>query len=219
MTDVDYSDKELIVIPCCDRKNPGGESSYKNNAKHNVLEILPRKEAAGLIEARRTIAEIKNLPAGRDLGLNIDESEIHYLPAYKRYNGNLYKQISDSSWRKLLETQELDLLIISALYGIIFWDEPIRNYNLMMNGNLRPGRWLNTWWRRRGLPGYIRLVIQNQEYKKVHMLLSIPYKDAISGFRERSLRSIEFPRYDLSKYGSGSTHHRGVKVEEIIRNF
>jgi cytoplasmic iron level regulating protein YaaA (DUF328/UPF0246 family) len=116
MTDADYSDKELVVIPCCDTKKLGGESSYKNNARKKVLQILSKTQAERLIEARGTIAETKNYPIGRDFGLDLDENEIQYLPAYQRYDGNLYSQISSSSWEKLAQTHELDLLIVSALW-------------------------------------------------------------------------------------------------------
>jgi hypothetical protein len=51
------------------------------------------------------------------------------------------------------------------------------------------------------------------------MLLSIPYNDAISGYRNKTLQGVEFPEYDFSEYRTGSTHHRGVKAEEIIRGF
>ena len=60
------------------------------------------------------------------------------MEAYERYTGTysqIYRQISSGSWEKLRKSQNLDLVIVSALYGLVRFDEPIQNYNITMKDN------------------------------------------------------------------------------------
>jgi len=48
-------------------------------------------------------------------------------------HSQLYRRVTPVSWDKLKKTWEkLDLVIVSALYGLLKYDEPIRRYDKTM---------------------------------------------------------------------------------------
>jgi len=48
-------------------------------------------------------------------------------------HSQLYRRVTPVSWDKLKKTWEkLDLVIVSALYGLLKYDEPIRWYDKTM---------------------------------------------------------------------------------------
>ena len=125
--------KNLIVIPCCKRKIVGGAiagpMTYFDNpdAQPNLI-----TERGLRIQANPTI------------------NALQFLPAWKRYDGNLYRKLKDHQLLidMLRANNCLDIIIVSALYGVINYDTYINEYDLEMNGRLA-GFWGNV------LPGSI----------------------------------------------------------------
>ena len=58
------------------------------------------------------------------------------MNANERYTGLIYKPISNDTWDKIANSDSVDLLIFSALYGLLRFNEPILNYNVMMTDNM-----------------------------------------------------------------------------------
>jgi hypothetical protein len=111
--------KQLIIIPCCSKKVTGGTQinqglTFFENI-NNVPELINRRnERINLVH------------------LDIQEEEL--LPAWDRYDGRIYRRLKEH--QALIDTliaqNKLDIIIISALYGVINIKTPIANYNLEM---------------------------------------------------------------------------------------
>jgi len=206
--------KALIVIPCCGSKIEGGDRYYY--PENSVINFLSNEAGGYLLDLRRKIFLDYSLPSGRDIGMQ-DEEEISYMEAYKRYTGNrsqIYGQISFTSWEKLINSSNLDLVIVSALYGLLKYDESIRNYNAAMKDTVA-GRKLKTWWRKNGLCTILKNYISKNKILEMHFVLFADYNEALEGFET----VVKSTYYDFSSYKSGSNSYRGKWVDDFMRNF
>ena len=207
----------LILIPCSGSKKSGGITEY--NTDSSILDYLTIPSKEHLLNLRRKLFEYFSIPSGRDVGCTF-EGTINYMEAYKRYTGansQIYRQISSSSWEKLRETQNLDLVIISALYGLLRWDEPIQYYNKTMKDDKIAHQTLKTWWRNNGLCTILKDYINKNDISEVHNVLSNDYNEALLGcFGEMN---VGYSSHDFSEYRSGSNAYRGKWVNDFIQNF
>jgi len=141
------------------------------------------------------------------------------MKAYKRYTGpyaQIYRQISPNSWDKLEKTANLDLLIVSALYGLVRYDEPIRYYDKTMKDRIE-GQTLKTWWRNHDLCTILKDYINKNNISEVHVVLSNDYNEALFGcFTDIGAECVH---HDFSEYRSGSNAYRGKWVDAFIHNF
>ena len=181
--------------------------------------ILSNLSREHLLRSRRELFENFSLPYGQDAGYQSDTT-IHYMEAYKRYTGmysQLYRQVSPVSWEKLKRTWEkLDLIIVSALYGLVKHDEPIRWYDKTMKDKVRH-QTLKVWWRKQGLCAILKDYIERNNFSEVHNVLSNDYSEALKGCFEKL--PLKYSYYDLSRYRSGSNAYRGKWVDNFIQNF
>lgn len=206
----------LILIPCSGSKKSGGITEY--STKSSILNYLTGSSRENLLGLRRKLFEYFSIPFGQDVGYPNDGTT-KYMEAYKRYAGNIYCQIYFSSWEKIGETQNLDLVIVSALYGLLRYDEPIQDYNVMMSGEMGKigHQTLKTWWRNNGLCAILKNYINGNNISEVHNVLSNDYNEALRGcFIDMGAR---YSYHDYSEYKSGSNAHRGRWVNDFIRNF
>jgi len=204
-------DKVLILIPCSGCKEEGGKTIY--NADSTILNHLSSQANKKLVNLRTQLFEGLGIPLGRDVGCN-DSVPIYYMKAHNRYIGNLYSQISNDAWEKLRTTEELDIVIISALYGLLSYNESIRDYDIEMQSKIGH-RLLKRWWRENGLPSMLEDYVANNGVTVVHSVLSNQYDDALRG----SFKNIKIDyivHNEFSKYGSGSNHHRGKWLNDFI---
>lgn len=193
----------LILIPCSERKRKGGIPVY--NASSSIINYLTDSSKEHLLSLRKRLFEHFPLPF-----------KIEYIEAYRRYNGQIYRQISSSSWDKLKKNPELDVVIISALYGLLRYDEPIRYYDISMK-NKKGQHTLKTWWRKNGLCAILKDYINKNNISKVHNVLSNDYNEAIRDcFVDMKLSYLY---HDFREYRSGSNAHRGKWVDDFIKNF
>ncbi|MHC1610869.1 MAG: peroxide stress protein YaaA [Candidatus Methanospirareceae archaeon] len=203
----------LILIPCSGSKKSGGITEY--STKSSISNYLTSSSREHLLSLRRKLFEYFSIPFGQDVGYPNDGT-IKYMEAYKRYAGNIYCQISFSSWEKLRETQNLDLVIVSALYGLLRYDEPIRHYDITMKDKIGY-QTLKTWWRNNGLCAILKDYIDENSISEVHNVLSKDYNEALRGcFIDMGAKHSH---HDFSEYKSGSNAHRGKWVNDFIQNF
>ncbi len=110
----------LILIPCSrSKREEGGITEY--STKSSIINYLTASSRENLLGLRRKLFEYFSISFGQDVGYPNDGT-INYMEAYKRYTGmhsQIYRQIYSSSWEKIGKTQNLDLVIVSALYGLL----------------------------------------------------------------------------------------------------
>src|SRR3989304_5432048 len=92
---------------------------------------------------RTAVASAAKLPLGPDLDPDAKKA-VELMPAYVRYDGNMYRHIPREAWER--RKDGVEVAIVSALYGIALSREPIRGYGFSMAENLPglgrpPGRW------------------------------------------------------------------------------
>lgn len=207
----------LILIPCSGSKKSGGITEY--STKSSISNYLTSSSREHLLSLRRKLFEYFSIPFGQDVGYPNDGT-INYMEAYKRYTGKhsqIYRQIYSGSWEKLRETQNLDLVIVSALYGLLRYDEPIRHYDITMKDKIGH-QTLKTWWRNNGLCAILKDYInENSSILEVHNVLSNDYNEALRGcFIDIG---AEYSYHDFSEYKRVSNAHRGKWVNDFIQNF
>jgi cytoplasmic iron level regulating protein YaaA (DUF328/UPF0246 family) len=95
-----------------------------------------------LYEARLELIELLNLQ------LNWNQT----LPAYKLYNGKVFKKVTLENWTK----KDTRVIIVSALFGLINHDEYIPDYNLIMTDKI-PGtnKMISTFWKDKNIAHHV----------------------------------------------------------------
>jgi len=208
--------KVLIIIPCCGSKKSGG--IIECNAKDSIFNFLTDGSKKHLLSLRRKLFNYFSLPLREDIAYSNKDS-IYYMEAHKRYTGTysqIYRKISLFSWEKLEKTQNLDLVIISALYGLLKYNEPIRDYNKTMKDKIQH-QTLKVWWRNNNLCAILKDYIKKNKISELHNVLSNDYNEALLGCFNNI--HIEYFYHDFSKYKSGSNAHRGEWINTFIQNF
>lgn len=142
----------LLLIACSHAKRTGGETKYEGPGPATWISDKPMREKLlsrraqvfrylkdaaidnGFEAAENRLHEEANkaLQRGQDLGGVQEANGAMYLPAYHRYSGRCYTQISESTWKNYYGKNQAKLfvLIMSGLYGLMEASEWIQNYDL-----------------------------------------------------------------------------------------
>lgn len=204
--------KTLVVIPCSGRKTSGGVEGLAWSARHSSLRGLSRRGGDKLLAARRELAHRFRYRADSDLGGEPSESEC-LLPAWQRYDGNLYRKIDSRLWQSLGD--EVDVVIVSALYGLVAPTEAIRHYDRAMAKHIAPRTTLGRWWADHNLGLLLVEYVETGGAVEVHDFLGGAYERI--GRPLDSLRGhIRLSRHSYPGLGSGADHHRGRDVARVI---
>jgi len=191
--------KQLIIIPCCSRKISGGieinqELTFFENP-NKVPELIERRnERINLIHP------------------NIQEE---LLPAWQRYDGQIYRRLKEHQplINTLIAEKKLDIIIISALYGVININTPIINYNLEM-GALGV---VNFWNHNEIISNSINQYCIENDIENVYTFLRpTTYYNALIGLREH----IQIWHYGLRGVNNINNHLADLIIQRInhIRN-
>ena len=203
----------VILIPCCKRKRTGGDARYE--ASVSVPALLPPASGQALLGARRDLSCVLGLAPAPDLGSEGGGS-IRYMPAYRRYQGRLYEK-AQLTHEDALGHSGGQVLIVSALYGLVTALEPIRDYDLEMKCTLPNRRRVYTWWKERQLGLLVHEAIEHFGEATVYDLLSGDYRKALEPWPPSSLSARRVTYDDRYRpLRSGSTHHRGTDVRRLL---
>ena len=199
----------LVLIPDSTRKRKGSAAGV---AAPGVPQLLPKDDLARLVALRKSVAAVEKLPPAPDLD-HATTGKVDLLPAYLRYDGNMYRYIPPEAWE--LRTAGVEVAIVSALYGLVLSREPIRTYGFSMAETLAGLGILHKWWRENGLPEILASLIRGAGVERVVDLLSLEYRKAVDGYRgsvEVPVEAIDFPGL-----GRASQPRRGEAVAEVLR--
>jgi len=211
--------KLLVLIPCCGEKTKNGTEDYHKLSRNSIISYLSKECSERLLKLRKQVALAFQEAPGPDLGFEAGDIQIKFLEAYKRYSGNLYSKISNDSWRKLERNSQLSLIIVSALYGLLSYNEPVRCYNRSMKDHIH-GKSLKNWWKTHFLTDILLDYIKRNQVEEVHDFLSRDYRDTLSNlsFRCKSIDVLHVA-HNYPGLGSGSDFHRGIDINSIIQKF
>ena len=192
----------LVLIPESTRKAKGGGPASAGERAFD--EALPR-------DVRRRLAVLQEqvLEAAPDSVAD----PAAFLPAFRRYRGNMYRAIGEEAWERRLPGVEV--LIVSGLYGVVASRDPVVQYDVSMAEPVERLGKLNRWWREHGLPAILHAYLEAVHPPEVVDLLSLEYRDAVEGYAE-GLRATKVKTIDFRGLGRGSQPRRGRRVAELL---
>jgi len=193
----------VVLIPESTRKDPGGDASRLPVDSFNAaLPEAPQSRLASLREELRSKAPPNSVRAA---GL---------VPAYVRFQGNMYRAIPPEAWER--RRPEVEVLIASGLYGMVASRDTILAYSLSMAEPVATFGKLNRWWRDGGLPDILAAYLRAVRPTTVVDLLSREYREAVEGY-DRELSGTSVKAIDFPGMGRASQPRRGEIVAKILR--
>lgn len=194
--------RTLVLIPESTRKRPGGVPV--DSPEDRVAGSLARTDRSRLLALREEVE--RSTPSLVDArGL---------LPAYRRFDGNMYRHIPMEAWEG--RDPGVEVLIVSGLRGLVGSRDPIPAYKHSMAEPTPPFGKLNRWWHGKGLPGILAAYVRAVRPRTVVDLLSLEYRDAVTGY-ESDLEGVARVPIDFPGLGRASQPRRGERVAEILR--
>ncbi len=123
---------------------------------------------------------------GEDLGFDKQDPEVGYLPAYIRYSrGRAYEGIGEYFWETIKENSDkIDALFISGLYGVARFTEFIRYYDIDLGDKSTYGKPVYKFWTNI-LPQIIVDYAINTNVKQIVVLSSYRYLQLLVGLRDQ----------------------------------
>ena len=191
----------VVLIPESTRKATGGDPHAKPTDE--FAGALPAKVRDQLYTLRAEVAaKWKNTAAKEGV-----------MPAYLRYQGNMYRHIPREMWEK--RKSGVEVLIASGLYGIVASRDTVFAYPHSMAEETPPFGKLNRWWHDRGLPSVLAAYIAAVKPTLVVDLLSLEYREAVEGYAD-GLPKSAVKRIDFPGLGRASQPKRGEQVASIL---
>ena len=127
----------------------------------------------------------RRLEFGPDLGGTLmADQDVTYLPAYQRYTGRIYAQVSPEAWNSMLANQgNFRVLIMSGLYGLIQPEEWIQNYDVHLTDTFEDnGQSVSSMWSElftEMISYYVDNAYRNRKVKIFNLLCDHHYVDAV----------------------------------------
>jgi hypothetical protein len=141
--------RSLLLLSCSHTKRPGGVSGAPD--RRSFPEMLSPEVRRRVLGRRNEVCRMlgggpprlydgvmgggyrderltnRKLKHGRDFGAT---EAADYLPAFERYAGRLSDQLASLApnfWEEL--PPSIEIIFVSGLYGLAFWDEAIQDYD------------------------------------------------------------------------------------------
>ena len=182
----------LFLISCCKDKEPNGNQdvwdTVRRNVENNFFRVLDNTRLdlthfyQGLTR-EKTLQVYKIPPGGKQervieawkTNKNILASKT--MPAIERYCGKFYANLDEEVRNKLLEGKLDNILIVSALFGMLKPTDKIPNYELIMKDRSPNNIALKTYWRKvfstQRFRGFFRYIMSDFSY--VYSLMGSNY--------------------------------------------
>jgi len=209
--------KALILIPCCKQKTvPRYISRYLS------------KPLPGLKELRnKLIALLAKTPQLRERPENLRgilNPKAPLIRAVDLYTGKFYVK-ARRVLTHLLQGKYpfIDLLIVSALYGLVRLDEGIKEYNLVMGDKLINGMRVFRFWQKEGLWLVLKNYIFSKGITHVWSLLpnsmpDYPYHQVFNKLWVSIRDLVKCYHVEVPKAGSGTSIKRAEWLTYILEN-
>jgi Peroxide stress protein YaaA len=193
----------VVLIPESTRKRRGGEKGLETRD-----DVATKLSGGFRLDLLRLREEVR---AKSSVG-SIDMSGL--LPAYRRFDGNMYRSIPAEAWDR--RSPDVEVLVVSGLFGVLASRDSIPWYEHSMAEPFPELGKLNRWWHDHGLPRILQAYLEQVAPKQVVDLLSLEYREAVAGFGT-GLRGIPVKTIEFPGMGRASQPLRGEKIAEILR--
>lgn len=151
---------------------------YSDNTFYNSIK---RQYTEVLLNARQKLVSEIGLENGPDLEkTRIHESQEDYLPAFIRYSGRTFSKIDNRAWNRIVDNpDEFDCIILSALYGLVRFDEPIRNYPIKQADKIPQKSTIKSFWKNQGASDWVFDYVKRNKVDNVKFVLSTSYSEIV----------------------------------------
>lgn len=213
--------KTLIVT--ASSKSKRDLTEHKFNYSHQTFtNSITSSFKKTLLDSRQNVMKNMGLDPGPDLlDVNIAESDDLFLPAYIRYAGRTYSKIDHDAWNVAVENPEkVDCVILSALYGLIRFNEPIRNYPIKQVDKIPNKSSIQNYWKNQGASDWLFDYVKKNDVNDVKFVLSTSYSGIISRDKlmERLQDELGVSSEDkqLKSKGMASMLERGRYINQFL---
>jgi len=194
----------IVLIPESTRKARGG--STDSPEVDSIAAALPGAVRTKLGGLREEVLHKSPPGSVRPGGV---------LPAYRRFQGNMYMSIPDEAWAK--RAPNVEVVIASGLRGLVASRDTIPAYALSMAEPTPPFGKMNRWWHDRGLQGILAAYLESMRPRLVVDLLSLEYRQSVAGYAA-SLKGIDVQTIDFPGMGRASQPLRGERIARILES-
>src|SRR5438094_8541925 len=188
----------VVLIPESTRKARGGWSVAPEVG--SIAAALPATTGAKREGLREEVLHKSPTGSVRPGGL---------LPAYRRFQGNMYMSIPEEAWAH--RAPNVEIIIASGLRGLVASRDTVPAYALSMAEPTPPFGKLNRWWRDRGLPEILAAYLDSIHPRLVVDLLSLEYRQSVVGYAT-GLTGIDVRPIDFTGMGRASQPLRGERI-------
>ncbi len=211
--------KTLIVNATSKSKMEGGETRFFKE-RGTMIDHLSSDAADTLLQLRKKVLEFIVEPEGPDIHPSFKNPGIQLLPAFRRYTGRTYSQIATKAWEAIQENEKIDMVIVSPFYGIILYDDPIRNYDVKSVDKTPEGKTFKTFWKSSNLSGILEQFVLQNNFDQVLFVLSETYSTMVE--REKLSQRLEekgisCSYHQFKEFGRGSMLERGRFITKIAQ--
>jgi cytoplasmic iron level regulating protein YaaA (DUF328/UPF0246 family) len=174
----------LILISCSNRKR----AAIQDVSGNSINTFLDNDYLTQLKNCREEL--------GEDFNFDVTSSK---TLAYKKYDGWLYRRVTDKSWDNLKSSTDTTAIIVSAFYGLLLFDEPIINYNLSMKTKYQ-NQPVRKYWKDKELVAILNNFIEKRRITEIFNLLFSDYRKALNDLKGIScnITTISLPGYGHS---------------------
>ncbi|MHA2097899.1 MAG: peroxide stress protein YaaA [Candidatus Kariarchaeaceae archaeon] len=172
--------KTLIVTASSKSKKDFTDNLFNYSGKTFYNSVKPEYKTL-IMDSRQELIKEMSLPDGPDLiEQRIHESEEDYLPAFIRYSGRTFSKIDQMAWNQLIDNPDnYDCVILSALYGIVRFDEPIRNYEIKQADKIPQKSTIKAFWKNKGAADWLYDYVKKNDIDDVKFVLSTSYSEIV----------------------------------------
>jgi cytoplasmic iron level regulating protein YaaA (DUF328/UPF0246 family) len=168
------------------------------------------------MKCRHQLAEKFGYAPGEDLG-GETRTPVPLMLARERYDGNLYRKISGAIWEPLRDSANVEVVIVSALYGLVTPWELIRDYEMAMTEKIETRVRLARWWSQQGLGSILVDYAQRADTRIVHDFLGGAYGEVSEAFSCLS-SSVRVVRHSFARRYSAADYYRGWEIERLLED-
>src|SRR3989442_4093608 len=194
----------VVLIPESTRKARGGSSDAPEI--DSIAGALPATIRAKLEGLREEVLHKSPKGSVRPGGL---------LPAYRRFQGNMYMSIPEEAWAQ--RAPNVEIVIASGLRGLVASRDTVPAYALSMAEPTPPFGKMNRWWHDRGLPQILAAYLDSIHPRLVVDLLSLEYRQSVVGYAA-DLKGIDVRTIDFPGMGRASQPLRGERIARILQS-
>ena len=182
--------KKLLVTASSKTKLKTNEIAFKKSEKPFYASLSDKNKKI-FFNARSYLLDEFGLDEGPDTNDSLAKTEEPiYLPAYLRYKGRTFSKVTPEAWDALnSNTDAFDCVILSAFYGIIRFNEPIRNYSIRQDTKMKSGQTISKYWRDQGASEWLFDYIKKNNIEEVKFVLSTEYSGIVK--RDELMRQLK----------------------------